>query len=125
MFICLFSLNIMHNRGVQSIMHVISDNKTLEQTNTKFSTNISCSVPPYSAAPAILYDITVSALSVGTWKEKVPVTRMRHRDTHLFSHRQKLVLSYRVCLAVALVFAAIAMWFLPQNGMPAADGGFL
>jgi hypothetical protein len=74
---------------------------------------------------ALLFNITVSALSLGTWKDNVSVTTTRYRNTYLFSHRTNLVLPYSICLAVALVFAAIAMWSLHQNGTPAADGGFL
>lgn len=73
----------------------------------------------------LLYNITVSALSLGMWKEYVPVTTTRYRNTYLFNHRWNLVLPYSICLAFALVFAAIAMWSLHQNGTPAADGGFL
>jgi hypothetical protein len=36
-----------------------------------------------------------------------------------------LILPYSICLAAATVYAAIAIWSLWRNGLPAADGGFL
>jgi hypothetical protein len=74
---------------------------------------------------ALLFNVTVSALSLGIWKDTVPVTTTQHRSTYVFSHRRNLILPYSICLGVALVFAAIAVLSLHQNRTSAADGGFL
>jgi hypothetical protein len=74
---------------------------------------------------ALLFNVTVSALSLGIWKDTVPVTTTQYRSTYIFSHRRNLILPYSICLGVASVFAAIAVLSLHQNGTSAADGGFL
>ncbi|KAH7402200.1 hypothetical protein DE146DRAFT_631451 [Phaeosphaeria sp. MPI-PUGE-AT-0046c] len=73
----------------------------------------------------LLYNITISSLALGTWKHKVPVTTTSYRNTYRFSHRKNLILPYSISLGVAILFGAIAVWSLHQNGVPAADGGFL
>jgi hypothetical protein len=73
----------------------------------------------------LLYNMTISALSLGGGRDKVPVTTTVYRNTYQFSHRRNLVLPYSICLGIAVMFALIAMWSLRQNGIPAADGGFL
>lgn len=73
----------------------------------------------------LLYNITISALSLGTWKDNVTVNTILYHNTYHFSHRKNLILPYSICLGVALIFAAIAIWSLHQNRTPAADGGFL
>jgi hypothetical protein len=55
----------------------------------------------------------------------VPVTTTRYRSTYSFVNPFNLILPYSICLAVAALFAAIAIWSLWHNGTPAADGGFL
>jgi hypothetical protein len=42
-----------------------------------------------------------------------------------FANPLNLILLYSICLAAATTFAAIAIWSLSRNGIPAADGGFL
>jgi hypothetical protein len=74
---------------------------------------------------ALLFNITASALSLGIWKDTVPVTTTQYRSTYIFSHRRNLVLPHSICLGVALVFAAIAVLSLHRNGTSAADVGFL
>ncbi|KAI4949056.1 hypothetical protein J4E91_005519 [Alternaria rosae] len=54
----------------------------------------------------VLVNITISAISLGTWWDMVPVTSTRFRTA-------------------ATVFIAIAIWSLWRNRAPAADGGFL
>jgi hypothetical protein len=73
----------------------------------------------------LVYNINLSALSLGTWEKDVPVTTTSYRNTHQFSHRNNLVMPYSICLGVAMIFAIVALWSLHQNGIPAADGGFL
>jgi hypothetical protein len=91
---------------------------------SKFSplTDIS---PTEDLLNTLLYNITLSAFSLGTWKENVSVTSTLYRNTYQFSHKRNLILPYSICLSVAIVFAVIGMWSLFQNGIPAADGGFL
>ncbi|KAF2877373.1 hypothetical protein BDV95DRAFT_144558 [Massariosphaeria phaeospora] len=74
---------------------------------------------------SVLTNITLSAISLGTWWAMVPVTTTRYRSTYSFAYPLALILPYSICLAAASLFAAIAVWSLWQNGTPAADGGFL
>jgi hypothetical protein len=73
----------------------------------------------------LIYNITLSAFSLGTWKENVSVTTTLWHNAYRFSHKRNLVLPYSICLGIAIAFAVIAIWSLHQNGIPAADGGFL
>jgi hypothetical protein len=73
----------------------------------------------------LLYNITLSAFSLGTWKENVSVASTLYRNTYQFSHKRNLILPYSVCFGIAIIFAVVAMWSLHQNGISAADGGFL
>jgi hypothetical protein len=72
-----------------------------------------------------LANITISAISLGTWWDMVPVTTTRYRSTYLLSNPLNLILPYSICLAAATIFVAIAIWSLWHNRAPAADGGFL
>jgi hypothetical protein len=74
---------------------------------------------------SILTNLTLSAISLGTWWDKVPVTFTRYQSTYSFANPLNLILPYSICLAAATLFAAIAIWSLWRNGIPAADGGFL
>jgi hypothetical protein len=73
----------------------------------------------------VLTNITLSALSLGTWWDNVTVTTTRYQSTYSFTNPLNLILPYSVCFAAATLFAAIAIWSLWRNGVPAADGGFL
>ncbi|KAH6870614.1 hypothetical protein BKA58DRAFT_385377 [Alternaria rosae] len=73
----------------------------------------------------VLVNITISAISLGTWWDMVPVTSTRYRSTYKLSNPLNLILPYSICLAAATVFMAIAIWSLWRNRAPAADGGFL
>ena len=73
----------------------------------------------------VLVNITISAISLGTWWDMVPVTSTRYRSTYELSNPLNLILPYSICLAAATVFMAIAIWSLWRNHVPAADGGFL
>jgi hypothetical protein len=73
----------------------------------------------------VLTNITLSAISLGTWWDNVPITTMRYQSTYSFANPLNLILPYSICLAAAIFVAAIAIWSLWQNGVPAADGGFL
>jgi hypothetical protein len=73
----------------------------------------------------ILTNLTLSAISLGTWWDMVPVTTTRYRSTYTLSNPLNLIIPYSICLAAATLFAAIAIWSLWQNSVPAADGGFL
>ncbi|KAH7079207.1 hypothetical protein BKA63DRAFT_563851 [Paraphoma chrysanthemicola] len=53
---------------------------------------------------AVLSNLTISALSLGTWLDIVPVTVTRYESTYRFSHRRNLILSYAVFLACCLDF---------------------
>jgi hypothetical protein len=74
---------------------------------------------------SVLTNLTLSAISLGTWWDKVPVTFTRYQSTYSFAHPLNLILPYSLCLAAATLFAAIAIWSLSRNGTPAVDGGFL
>jgi hypothetical protein len=73
----------------------------------------------------VLTKITLSAISLGTWWDKVNITTTHYQSTYSFAHPLNLILPYSICLAVSAFFAAIAIWSLSRNGIPAADGGFL
>jgi hypothetical protein len=73
----------------------------------------------------VLTNLTISAISLGTWWDMVNVTTTQYQSTYSFAHRLNLILPYSLCLAAAALFAAIAIWSLSRNGEPAADGGFL
>jgi hypothetical protein len=73
----------------------------------------------------VLTNITMSAISLGTWWDMVPVTSTRYRSTYMLSNPLNLILPYSICLAAATVFMAIAIWCLWRNRAPAVDGGFL
>jgi hypothetical protein len=73
----------------------------------------------------VLANITMSAISLGTWWDMVPVTSTRYRSTYMLSNPLNLILPYSICLAAATVFMAIAIWCLWRNRAPAVDGGFL
>lgn len=73
----------------------------------------------------VLTNITLSTISLGTWWEMVPVTTTRYRRTYSFANPFNLILPYSICLTAATFFVAIAIWSMWQNGIPAADGGFL
>jgi hypothetical protein len=74
---------------------------------------------------SVLTNLTLSAISLGTWWNMVPVTFMRYQSTYSFANPLNLILPYSFCFAAAFFFAAIATWSLWRNGIPAADGGFL
>jgi hypothetical protein len=73
----------------------------------------------------VLTNLTLSAISLGTWWDMVPVHTTRYQSTYSFANPLNLILPYSICLAAAILFAAIAIWSLWRNGIPAADGGFL
>ena len=74
---------------------------------------------------AVLSNITISALTLGTWLDLVPVTTTKYQSTYRFSHRANLLLPYAVCLVIAFLFGVVAVWSLWRNGVAATDGGFL
>ncbi|KAH4053609.1 hypothetical protein HBI25_051130 [Parastagonospora nodorum] len=55
----------------------------------------------------------------------VPVATTRYLIIYSFAKPNNLILPYSIFLAAATIFAVIAIWSLWQNGIPAADGGFL
>jgi hypothetical protein len=73
----------------------------------------------------VLTNIILSAISLGTWWDMVPVTTTRYQSTYSLANPLNLILPYSICLVAAILFALIAIWSLWRNGMPAADGGFL
>ncbi|KAH5159599.1 hypothetical protein HBH69_060440 [Parastagonospora nodorum] len=73
----------------------------------------------------VLTNITLSAISLGTWWTMVPVNVTRYQSTYPFANPLSLILPYSICLTAAIIFAAIAIWSLLRNGIPAVDGGFL
>ena len=73
----------------------------------------------------VLTNITLSAISLGTWHEVIPVTVTRFQSTYSFANPLNLILPYSICFLVASIFAGIAIYSLCRNGTPAEDGGFL
>ena len=73
----------------------------------------------------LLANVTISALSLGAFKDLVPVEVKEFQNTYHFSDKVGFVVPYALCLFFAAVFAALAIRSLNRNGVPAADGGFL
>jgi len=69
-------------------------------------------------------NVTISALTLDTWKQNISVNTTEYRGTYKFS-KLNLILPYSLSLTFALIFAGIGTWSLIQNGALAADGGFL
>ncbi|KZM24667.1 hypothetical protein ST47_g4146 [Ascochyta rabiei] len=74
---------------------------------------------------AILSNITISAISLGTWWDSVPIDTTGFRNTYRFSQPLNLVLPYSICLGCAVIFAMVAIYSLWKNGMSATDGSFV
>ncbi|KAH7380144.1 hypothetical protein BKA66DRAFT_609988 [Pyrenochaeta sp. MPI-SDFR-AT-0127] len=72
-----------------------------------------------------LANVTISALSLDTWKEFRPINTTNYRATYKFSKPLNLIVPYVLSLAFTLVFTGIGTWSLLQNGVSATDGGFL
>jgi len=72
-----------------------------------------------------LTNITLSAISLRLWQERIPVNITRYQSTYSFANPLNLILPYSICFPVASIFAGIAIYSLLRNGTPAADGGFL
>jgi hypothetical protein len=72
-----------------------------------------------------LANVTISALTLNTWKENMSVNATEFRNTYRFSEPLNLILPYSLSLAITLFFVGIRTWSLLQNGVSAADGGFL
>lgn len=73
----------------------------------------------------LLANVTISALSLGAFKDLVPVEVKEFQNTYHFSDKVGFVVPYALCLLFATVFAALAIRSLNRNGVPAADGSFL
>ncbi|KAI4714009.1 hypothetical protein J4E89_001459 [Alternaria sp. Ai002NY15] len=73
----------------------------------------------------VLAKTIISAISLGTWWDMVPVTTIRYRNTYSFSNPLNLILPYSICLVLAALFAAIAIWSSWRNRVPTTDGGFV
>jgi hypothetical protein len=74
---------------------------------------------------SVLTNLTLSAISLGTWWDIVPVTTTHFQSTYSFANPLNLILPYSICLTAGAIFAILAIWSLWRNGIPAADGGFL
>lgn len=72
-----------------------------------------------------LTNVSISALSLDTWKERVPMNLTEYRGTYQFSRPRNLIIPYALAIGFALAFVGIGMWSLMQNGVSAVDGGFL
>jgi len=73
----------------------------------------------------LLFNITISMLSLDIWNESIPVTSTNFRNTYVFSSQLSFFLPYGLRLGFASVYAIIGIRALIINGVPAVDGGFL
>lgn len=73
----------------------------------------------------LLANFSISALTQNTFFDNVPVDIEEYRNVYHFADKVGFCVPYALCLAIALVYALIALRALRKNGMPAADGGFL
>jgi hypothetical protein len=74
---------------------------------------------------AYLLNVSISALSLNTWRSPTPVNVTDYRTIYHFSAPMNLVLPYALSIVFALVFVVIGIWALVLNGVPAVHGGFL
>ncbi|KAF2750250.1 hypothetical protein M011DRAFT_465029 [Sporormia fimetaria CBS 119925] len=70
----------------------------------------------------LLFNITISALTLNTWSDKVEVTHTEYVLVYQFIAGLHFIIPYALCLALALVFVAMSLTVLHLNGVPASDG---
>lgn len=74
----------------------------------------------------MLGDLTISTMvAYGLWSETVNVSKFPSQNVYTFSHPLNLLVPYSLSLLLSLPFLVIGMVALYQNGVPAADGGFI
>jgi len=75
---------------------------------------------------SMLYNITLSTISLGLWNVSTEVTRADFVNTYSFAghRRYSLIFPYAVCLLVSLGFVALGLYSLYGNSV-AASNGFL
>jgi hypothetical protein len=72
-----------------------------------------------------LTNVSISALTLDTWRVPYPVNITEYRTTYHFCSPIKLIIPYALSLGFGLLFVGIGIWSLVANGVPATDGGFL
>lgn len=74
---------------------------------------------------SVLANISISAISLDRWTRPVEVNSTEYINVYRFSYPMNFFLWYGLCLASAIVSIAVGLKALNENGVPAADGGFL
>lgn len=72
----------------------------------------------------MLANITLSAISLGLWKETTQVTQYGARTIYVLSRPLNIALPYGLLFGLALPLLGLGLWSLYTNGIPAQDGGF-
>ncbi|KAF2095130.1 hypothetical protein NA57DRAFT_79617 [Rhizodiscina lignyota] len=72
----------------------------------------------------MLANITLSAISLGLWKETTQVTQNLTNTVYVLSRPLNIALPYGLLLGLALPFLGLGLWSLYANRVPAQDGGF-
>lgn len=75
---------------------------------------------------SMLHNITLSAISLGSWNTSTHVITGDFVNTYSFSghRRYSLIIPYAVCLLVSLAFVTLGLFSLFENSV-AASNGFL
>lgn len=73
----------------------------------------------------LLANFSISLLTQNTFYDNVTVDVEEFRNIYHFTDKPGFFVPYALCLAIATVYAIIALITLRKNGLPAADGGFL
>jgi hypothetical protein len=72
-----------------------------------------------------LANVSISAISLGTWRRLTPVNITNYRNVYTFSSPQSLILPYLIALSLSLLCNILGIWALSTNGEVAENGGFL
>ncbi|KAH7131814.1 hypothetical protein B0J11DRAFT_480593 [Dendryphion nanum] len=73
----------------------------------------------------LLFNVTISALSLKTWQDRVLVRKDEYKNIYKFSHPQNLIIPYAVCMSLGIFFVAVGMFSMWKNRISTVDGGFL
>jgi hypothetical protein len=72
-----------------------------------------------------LANVSISAISLGTWRRLTPVNITKDRNVYIFSSPKSLIIPYAIALGLSLLCNILGIWALATNGEAAENGGFL
>jgi hypothetical protein len=127
------------NKSTDNFTADTGNNKSLIAANTVLSTNFEGStanqdniygieevdfVVTEDLLNEMLVNITLSAISLGRWKQTVLVSQNLTDTVYSLSHPLNIFVPYTLLLLLALPFLGVGLWSLHSNGVAAQDGGF-